>query len=258
MLPAKLYSLLVERGIYHMYRTMLRISYGVRVARASLRGDTDEYRRRLIVWKMMPHSFVGSSGLEATYDAAISSAKVSDGAFAELGVGTGGAAGVLGLVANRHQLPRDVWLFDSFQGLPDPTKQDFDPETGLTGSHLRGLGEGSCLGTFETVSRLLFDKIQLDRNRIHLVKGWFEDTIPARSSEIGPIALLRIDADWYDSVTVCLDNLYDQVDPGGAVIIDDYGTTYGARTALYDFFTRRRIAPKLTHDKRGGVVFTKA
>ena len=44
-----------------------------------------------------------------------------------------------------------------------------------------------------------------------------------------PIAILRIDGDWYESTKVCIEQLYDNVIRGGYVIIDDYGYFKDAR-----------------------------
>ena len=90
-----------------------------------------------------------------------------------------------------------------------------------------------------------------------LVKGWFEDTVPLKKDATNPIALLRIDADWYESVRTCLDNLFDNVVSDGYVIIDDYGTCIGARKALDQFLYANGLQVNLVSDGRGGVLFQK-
>ena len=67
------------------------------------------------------------------------------------------------------------------------------------------------------------------------VKGWFDQTLPTNRDRIGPIALLRIDCDWYSSVMCCLDNLYDQVADRGFVVLDDYYTWDGCAIAVHEF-----------------------
>ena len=71
-----------------------------------------------------------------------------------------------------------------------------------------------------------------------LVKGWFDQSLPSLRLE-QPIALLRLDGDWYDSTMACLQSLYDQVSPGGLIIIDDYYTWDGCSRAVHDFLSRR-------------------
>jgi O-methyltransferase len=53
--------------------------------------------------------------------------------------------------------------------------------------------------------------------------------------------LLHIDGDWYESVKVCLDALYDRVVPGGIIQFDDYGYWKGARKAVDEFMAKREI-----------------
>jgi hypothetical protein len=75
-------------------------------------------------------------------------------------------------------------------------------------------------------------------------KGWFDQTLPALREEIGAVAILRIDADWYESVRCCLENLYDQVSDGGIVIIDDYFME-GAALAVHEILGHRKIRHRL-------------
>jgi hypothetical protein len=119
---------------------------------------------------------------------------------------------------------RSVWAFDSFEGLPAPGPSD--------GEESRGYA-GACVGAEE---KLLegFTRFA-DASHLTVRKGWFEDTLPAAASEIGRIALLHVDGDWYESVKTCLECFYAKVSPGGYVIIDDYGTWVGARRATDQF-----------------------
>ena len=74
-----------------------------------------------------------------------------------------------------------------------------------------------------------------------LIRGWFSETIP-RFIPPSPIAVLRLDGDWYDSTRVCLENLYPQVAPGGIVIIDDYYNWDGCARAVNEFLADSRLA----------------
>ena len=64
---------------------------------------------------------------------------------------------------------------------------------------------------------------------------------------IGPIAILRLDGDWYASTKICLEHLYDQVVSGGFVIVDDYGTYEGCRKAVDEFLAARGLHVFLSH-----------
>ena len=73
--------------------------------------------------------------------------------------------------------------------------------------------------------------------RIHLIKGMVEETLPAQAPE--RLALLRLDTDWYASTKHELEQLYPRVSPGGVLIIDDYGHYEGARNAVDEYFASR-------------------
>ena len=59
--------------------------------------------------------------------------------------------------------------------------------------------------------RQIFDRLRLLSPHVHFVKGWFQDTFP--KATVGAIALLHVDADWYDSVRLCLERFWDDVAP---------------------------------------------
>ena len=153
------------------------------------------------------------------------------------------------------ETPRQKWLFDSYEGLPEPTEEDY--EGGKTGHFIRPLPKGSCLGTIEQVSELMFDTLEFPKEEVHLIKGWFQDTNPVYREKVGKIAVLRLDGDWYESTKVPLENFFDQVVEGGLIIIDDYATCFGSRKAVDEFRTNRNITTPLNPDGRGGVWFKK-
>lgn len=53
---------------------------------------------------------------------------------------------------------------------------------------------------------LLVLQLGLLENEIHLVKGWFQVTVPLHREKVGKIAVLRLDGDWYESTKIPLDN----------------------------------------------------
>lgn len=181
------------------------------------------------------------------------------GAFVECGVWRGGCAGVMAWHAHQAGRGRLTWLFDSFEGLPEPSAADgaaaIAYAEGRAGGALRSIGR--CIAPAEDARRLLFAELGVREADVRIVPGWFQATVPASAAAIGPIALLRLDGDWYDSTRVCLEALYDQVVPGGYVVIDDYGDWAGCRRATDEFFAARGEAPALVPIDRGGVWLAK-
>lgn len=256
-LPETVYEAMYEFS-FRNYKGMLRLSYTRHLAYQSAFGNPAGRVRAQLVHSVMPYSLVGSSGLEATYDAAATViAEGVPGDFVECGVAQGGCSALMAMVAKRDSGKRRMWLFDSFQGIPDPTADDFDEQKEATGEHIRPLVRGSCLGTKSRVESVLFSKFGLSRDSVSLVEGWFQDTLPVYRDRVGPIAVLRIDGDWYESTLCCLRNLYDRVSPGGYIIIDDYGSCFGCKKAVHEFLDSEGVRARLIPDGRGGVLFSK-
>ena len=67
-----------------------------------------------------------------------------------------------------------------------------------------------------------FSSFGLLHKRVHFVKGFFENTVPAFGFPPNPVALLRLDGDLWTSTMVVLDHFYPAVAAGGYVVVDDY------------------------------------
>lgn len=197
------------------------------------------------------------------------------GAFVECGVWKGGAVATMAKAnlmygTNRRQLH----LFDAFDGICPPNAE-IDGEKAIEDT-IKILGfadknkmqgqlesiEGAYMnlgghGTIDICKNLLEHEINYPSEFIHYHKGWFQDTLPINKEEIDAIAILRLDGDWYDSIKVCLDNLYDKVSKGGLVVIDDYGYYEGCTKAVDEFLAQRNIKTFLSYSQPGCRYFVK-
>lgn len=145
------------------------------------------------------------------------------GALVDCGAWNGGSTILMSVAAPA----REVWAFDSFAGLPEPRELD----------GREGAGLGGELVASEQKLRDGFERFAHPA-RLHVRAGWFEDTLEDAAGEIGQVAVLHCDGDWYDSVLLTLEVMYPLVSPGGFVVIDDYGTFPGAKRATDEY--RRR------------------
>jgi hypothetical protein len=170
-----------------------------------------------------------------------------DGDVVECGCARGGSAALMALTLRQLGERRNLWLFDTFEGLPAPTADDPDYE-------IAELFTGSCKGQLDEVRELFRERGVAEG--VQFVKGLFQDTIPG--SAIERIALLHIDGDWYESVKVCLETLYDKVVPGGIIQFDDYGYWKGARKAVDEFFLKRGLRVEMTRLDYSGRALQKA
>jgi O-methyltransferase len=173
------------------------------------------------------------------------------GAIVECGVWNGGSAAMAAAASADAGNPsgqRTMWLFDSFEGLPPPSDKDNMAEQ-------NAYFKGWCKGDVGMVKRA-FNELGLSLDQVNIVQGWFDQTLP--TAPMSDIALLHIDADWYDSVKLVLDTFYEHVTPGGYVMLDDYGYWQGCNRAVVDFFLERGIHDiVLKQTARGGAYFQK-
>jgi hypothetical protein len=124
-------------------------------------------------------------------------------------------------------------MFDSFEGLPEPTSEDGGRASSLYIHHMAAHG-GWCKGEIEKAQEIA-RLGGVPEARAHCIKGWFSDTMPAWADKVGPIALLHLDADWYKSTLDCLNWLYPYLVTGGLLVLDDYGYWPGCAQACIDY-----------------------
>jgi O-methyltransferase len=177
-----------------------------------------------------------------------------EGNFVECGVAAGGSSALLAWVIKKYSLrPRLVYCFDTFEGMPEPDKED--SHAGIP-ANKTGWGAGTCaapLESLQSVARLL-DVLDL----IRPIKGLFQDTLPVQKELIGPISFIHLDGDWYNSTKAILDNLYDQTVDNAYLQIDDYGYWQGCRKAIHEFMAHREVRFEMNQIDGTGVWFKKA
>jgi len=218
-------------------------------------GNKDAARRIEIVQKVLGHTMVSRLGVLATYDIVMKASKEIDGAFVECGVARGGCSAVMALIAKDEGKKRVTWMFDSFQGLPSQTDKDgIQKPIRHKNRRANDLAEGYCLGTYDEVVYWMVVELQLCH--VIFIKGWFNDTLPKRKDVVGPIAVLRLDGDWYESTKCCLENLYGNVVKGGYVIIDDYQLV-GCKQAVDEFLAKQNPVPEMEYDANGRAYWRK-
>jgi O-methyltransferase len=158
------------------------------------------------------------------------------GSIVECGVWRGGSMHVVArTLLAIGDTSRELHLFDTFEGMTPPTDKDVtyagEPVADLLSSRPKTTRIWA-VASLEDVQQG-FEDIPYPGEKIHFVKGPVESTLPEQAPD--QIAILRLDTDWYESTRHELRTLYDRLSPGGALIIDDYGTYQGARAAVEEF-----------------------
>jgi O-methyltransferase len=204
-----------------------------------LRRSSAESRARGTVVPLTAHTMIGRARLDhlqSCVEAVLQEGIAGD--LVEAGVWRGGAAILMRAVLAAYEVhDRRVWLADSFMGLPPPDAQNFPADRGSA------LHEDKTFSVGLREVQKNFAAYDLLDEQVAFVPGWFKDTLPA--APIDRIAVLRLDADLYESTWQALTALYDRVSPGGFVVIDDYRTMPPCHRAVDDFRERNGITSRI-------------
>jgi O-methyltransferase len=171
------------------------------------------------------------------------------GSFVECGVWRGGSMVAAALtLADLGDTTRDLYLFDTFEGMTDPTERDrtyagVSADAKLSDAERKEGRNYWCIAGIDDV-RANMAATGYPMERVHLVRGPVESTIPQHAPD--NIALLRLDTDWYASTKHELEHLYPRLISQGVLIIDDYGHWEGARGAVDEYVGALSRKPLLT------------
>lgn len=191
---------------------------------------------------LIPHDYLSSPYLPRVYrqsigrlfyvESMLQQIRGVEGDIVECGVSIGHGLLYFALLSELLDRERQIWGFDSFAGFPQST----DPDSKQDGSYQ--VDRGDYATPTEMVHRVLADgrvSREMLENNVHLVRGYFEDTLIDFDR---PIALLHVDCDLHDSIMTCLNCLYDIVQPDGLIIFDEYldPNFPGAKRAVDSFF----------------------
>lgn len=199
---------------------------------------------------VQPYTMTSPERISALCDAVryLTNHKVP-GAFVECGVWRGGSVlAAIRTLLETGQTDREFWLYDTFEGMTEPTSLDVDflgrPADALLDDADRNDGQSVwCCSQLEEVQQLLFAS-NYPPERLRFVVGPVESTIPAQVPE--QIALLRLDTDWYESTKHELLHLLPRLQRGGILIVDDYGHWEGCRRAVDEYFHDHQVPIFLT------------
>jgi O-methyltransferase len=183
------------------------------------------------------------------------------GSIVECGVWRGGSMMAVALsLRNLSCSDRDLYLFDTYEGMPKPQGIDVDCKGHSAMSMFDASRTGAdssdfCLATLPDVQAGMADT-GYNPERIHFVKGKVEETVPSQAPDT--IALLRLDTDWYESTRHELKHLFPRLSRGGILIIDDYGFWQGAKKATDEYIMQYAPSLFLTRIDHTGRIAIKA
>jgi len=130
-------------------------------------------------------------------------------------------------------------VFDSFEGLSEPTSKDAIQDDHPEVQDLRRMTQkGFFAVSLHTVQQNLGAFPQVDFH-----PGWIPESFSFLPE--AQYRFVHVDVDLYQPTFDCLEHFYDRLAPGGMIVSDDYNWP-GARLALKEYVKARGLALELT------------
>lgn len=219
--------------------------FGVDVVRHQPVPPDFSVEDRALFDQVRPYTLTGPERVRALADAVRwVVAEGIPGSIVECGVWRGGSMmAVARTLLALGVRDRELYLFDTFAGMSTPTVEDRDLH-GVPAERRPGIRRYAQLvaklgwGGIDDVRTNLV-RTGYPQERLHLVSGDVEDTVPGEAPE--RIALLRLDTDWYASTRHELEHLWPRLATGGVCVIDDYGHWAGARKAVDEYLAAHDV-----------------
>jgi hypothetical protein len=192
------------------------------------------------ILKAKPYSMTSGRRLAHTYQT-IQELDVAgiEGDIVECGVWKGGQI-ISAWLANT-QSKRKFWLFDTFEGMTEPTMEDYkvnlDGTKGYAYKSTKAKQgyENWCRSELSEVVQNLH-KFHIPMKQVKMVKGDCNKTLQDQSNIPDKIALLRLDTDWYESTLTEILKLWPRLVVGGIMVLDDFNSWQGSKKAFTEVF----------------------
>lgn len=171
-----------------------------------------------------------------------------EGDIVECGVWRGGSMmAIAKMLQNMGDTSRHLHLFDTFEGMSEPTAADIALDGQSASQQLANEDKNDgtsvwCVASLSDVQTHM-SQTHYPSNRVHYHVGKVEETIPHEAPQ--KIALLRLDTDWFESTAHEMEHLFPRLADGGVLILDDYGHWQGARRAVDDYFAKHHVGMML-------------
>ena len=167
-------------------------------------------------------------------------ANAIEGSVVECGVWKGGS--IMAALLALKESHRTVYLYDTFEGMSEPTKEDKSYKDESATKAFLNKDEYwekiACYSTLDEVKENI-RKVNYPSDKIKFIRGKVEETIPETIPE--KIAVLRLDTDWYESTMHEMVHLFPKLVSGGVIIIDDYGHWKGCKKAVDEYISKYNI-----------------
>ena len=175
------------------------------------------------------------------------------GDIVECGVWRGGNLILFKKIIDKLNLEKKIFAFDTFEGMPEPGKEDFDLKNINAEKIYKNYKKKDlkwCFSNIDEVKSNVSKFFKNDYKNFNFIEGKVEETLMYEENLPQSISLLRLDTDFYDSIKKSLEVLYPRLVKGGVLIIDDYGQWKGARKAVDEYFKTKPFLFYVDHTCR--------
>lgn len=209
-------GIVLPRGVYGRVAAAARRSRIPRVSPMASRRQWNVNQRETYVWFELAQKYVQVNRLE--------------GVYAEFGCHGANTFRFALNTLGRYDIPNTLqhfYAFDSFEGMPEP----------------KGIDQQRIWkkGVNTTTVEWFRDVCRDDLDRLTIVKGFFEDSLPkVRWPTEHKIAVAYVDVDYYSSTREVLAFIRDKLQHGAIIAFDDWNCYYadserGQRRAFKEF-----------------------
>ena len=161
------------------------------------------------------------------------------GDLIECGVYKGGCAMLLSAYNNYYDLNRDVYAYDTYEGMK-PQKNDIDKRfDGTLAYSIWKNNNKSWLECSLKDVKTNFIKANIDMKKTIFIKGKIEHTLKKKLPK--SVSLLRLDLDLYEPTMIALEAFFHLMPSKSIIYIDDYNHWKGCRLAVDKFFKNKNI-----------------
>ena len=219
---------IIPNSLFYLdkYQLALREMEGLYAERFQHTLTTRENRIELL------SELLGTSPSEAFYILYHLSKSLSlEGDICEFGVAQGATSTLMG--NEIRDTNKNIWLFDSFQGLPMPTEKDLLKDDIFNLGTINAYAGTMASGLDSVTGRL--KAINFPFERAIVVPGFIEETIKLNNLP-NKVCFAYVDFDFYEPIKIALHFLDNVLSKSGYVIVDDYDWfSTGAKTAVDEF-----------------------
>ncbi len=166
-----------------------------------------------------------------------------DGELVECGVYKGGNIILYKKIIEQIGINKKIFAYDTFEGMIKPGEYDKDLK-GVSALETFKKYHSSkvpwCYSSIDEVKENI-GKFNLNAEKDFIfIKGKVEETLKEKKNLPEKISLLRLDTDFYESTKIELEVLFPKLQPGGILIIDDYGHWKGSKKAVDEYFNLKK------------------